>query len=120
MSRESEEYRALKRERCEVLWRAVERLVPDARERAHVVMEGTPLTHERFLSVERGTYGPKVSAREGMFPMPAVEDVDRLMCIGQSTFPGIGVPAVAASGFAAANSLVSVESHLALLRRIGL
>lgn len=120
MRRDSEEYRALKKRRCQVLWKAVEKVVPDARERAHIVMEGTPLTHERFLSVEGGTYGPLMSAKDGTFPLPTVDDVDRLLCIGQSTFPGIGVPAVAASGFAAANSLVPVEKQLQLLDSIGL
>lgn len=120
LSRQSDEYAKLKKERCQCLWRAVERIVPDARDRAHIEMRGTPLTHARFLSVEDGSYGPLVSARDGMFPFPSVEDVNRLLCIGQSTFPGIGVPAVAASGFAAANSLVPVEQHLALLDKIGL
>lgn len=120
--RTSDEYRELKKRRCDVLWRAIERVVPDARERAHIVMEGTPLTHERFLRVDRGTYGPLVSAKKGLFPvpMPSISGIDRLLCIGQSTFPGIGVPAVAASGFGAANSLVPVEQQLQLLDRIGL
>lgn len=40
------------------------------------------------------------------------------MC-GDSTFPGIGVPAVAASGAIAANSLVPVWDHWKMLDRIG-
>jgi phytoene dehydrogenase-like protein len=42
-----------------------------------------------------------------------------LLCCGDSTFPGIGVPAVAASGAIAANTLVPVWDHWALLDRIG-
>jgi len=38
-----------------------------------------------------------------------------LLCCGDSTFPGIGLPAVAASGAVAANSLVSPWKHWALL-----
>lgn len=37
-----------------------------------------------------------------------------------STFPGIGVPAVAASGAIVANSLVSVSQHSQLLDAIGI
>ena len=39
------------------------------------------------------------------------------MC-GDSVFPGIGVPAVAASGANAASSTVSVKEHLTLLDRL--
>ncbi len=42
-----------------------------------------------------------------------------LLCCGDSTFPGIGVPAVAASGQIAANTLVSVFDHWKLLDAIG-
>lgn len=41
-----------------------------------------------------------------------------LLCCGDSTFPGIGLPAVAASGAVAANSLVSPWKHWALLDEI--
>ena len=42
-----------------------------------------------------------------------------LLVCGDSTFPGIGVPAVAASGAIAANSLVPVWDHWKMLDRIG-
>ncbi len=120
MDRRSEEYKALKKERCEVLWKAIEKIIPDARERVHIGLEGTPLTHERFLGIEDGSYGPSISAKDGMFPAADLAGVDSLFCVGQSVFPGIGVPAVAASGFAAANSLVPVEKQMKLLEKIGL
>jgi hypothetical protein len=41
------------------------------------------------------------------------------MCCGDSTFPGIGVPAVAASGAIVANTLVPVWDHWKLLDSIG-
>jgi phytoene dehydrogenase-like protein len=41
-----------------------------------------------------------------------------LWCCGDSTFPGIGVPAVAVSGMVAANSLVSVSQHQGLIDQI--
>lgn len=43
-----------------------------------------------------------------------------LLVCGDSTFPGIGVPAVAASGAIAANSLVPVWDHWKMLDRIGI
>ena len=42
-----------------------------------------------------------------------------LYCCGDSTFPGIGLPAVAASGMIAANTLAPVHKHLDMLREIG-
>jgi phytoene dehydrogenase-like protein len=40
--------------------------------------------------------------------------------VGDYTFPGIGVPATAASGAIAANTLVSVFDHMAMLDKIKL
>ena len=40
-----------------MLWRAVERVIPDIRRRAEVSFVGTPLTQERFVRRARGTYG---------------------------------------------------------------
>ena len=33
-----------------MLWAALERAIPDVRDRAELVLTGTPLTHERYLS----------------------------------------------------------------------
>lgn len=43
--------------REQVLWRAVERCIPDVRERAEFHIVGSPLAHEAFLRRDRGTYG---------------------------------------------------------------
>ncbi|GMH42356.1 hypothetical protein BSKO_10275 [Bryopsis sp. KO-2023] len=114
LDRKSEEYEKLKEERCQVLWNAVERIIPDIRERTEVEFVGTPLTHSRFLRRHRGTYGPAIKAGEGMFPGHKTP-IDGLYTCGDSTFPGIGLPAVGASGFIAANTLVPVWDHLKLL-----
>ncbi|KAM7478788.1 hypothetical protein LguiA_027001 [Lonicera macranthoides] len=45
--------------------------------------------------------------------------IPQLFCCGDSTFPGIGVPAVATSGAIVANSLVSVSQHSQLLDAVG-
>lgn len=119
-----EAYEELKLQRCQCLWDAVEKIIPDARKKAIVTMEGSPLTHERFLNVHRGTYGPETDAAagvNGMLPGQKRHDIaDNLWSVGQSTFPGIGVPAVAASGWIAANGLTDVKSHERLLREIDL
>jgi phytoene dehydrogenase-like protein len=97
----------------------VERIIPDIRKRAEVTMVGTPKTQERFLRRHRGTYGPGfVPASSGSLP-GCKTAVPGLFACGDSTFPGIGLPAVAASGAIAANSLVSVWDHIRLLDEIG-
>jgi len=115
LDRKSDEYKKLKEERAEVLWKAVERVIPDVRSRVEVELVGSPLTHERFLNRPQGTYGPALAAGKAMFPGPGLTGVPGLMCCGDSTFPGIGVPAVAASGITAANTLVPLDKHKELL-----
>jgi phytoene dehydrogenase-like protein len=80
---------------------------------------GTPLTHERFLRRHRGSYGPAISARSGTFPGPKTP-VPGLYACGDSTMPGIGVPAAAASGMMCANTLAPVWSHLQLMDALAL
>ncbi|KAK7376388.1 hypothetical protein VNO78_34672 [Psophocarpus tetragonolobus] len=121
LDRRSAEYRNLKAERSEVMWRAVERAVGPgfSREKCEVKLVGSPLTHERFLRRNRGTYGPAFQAGTDTFPGHSTP-IPQLYCCGDSTFPGIGVPAVAASGAIVANSLVSVSQHSKLLDAIGI
>lgn len=106
-------------ERSQCIWRALERLIPDVRARAELALVGTPLTHERFLRRYKGTYGPAISARTGAFPGPGTPLPGLLRC-GDSCAPGIGVPAAAASGMIAANTLVPVWDHWRLMDALGL
>mmetsp|Transcript_27526 Transcript_27526/g.36083 ORF Transcript_27526/g.36083 Transcript_27526/m.36083 type:complete len:626 (+) Transcript_27526:57-1934(+) len=110
--RNSEEYKKLKEERGDALWKAVERLIPDVRDRAKVSMVGSPLTHARFLRREEGTYGPVLDLVKQNFPQPNIIALDNFYCCGDSIFPGIGVPAVAVSGMNVANTLTPVWKHL--------
>ncbi|XP_072971056.1 prolycopene isomerase, chloroplastic [Typha angustifolia] len=121
LDRKSLEYRRLKEERSEVMWRAVERSLGPGfkRESCDVKLVGTPLTHKRFLRRNRGTYGPAIKAGEATFPGHSTP-IPQLFCCGDSTFPGIGVPAVAASGAIVANTLVSVSQHSDLLDAVGI
>jgi len=104
MDRNSKEYKTLKEERSQVLWRAVEAVIPDARSRVVHDMVGSPLTHARFLRRPRGTYGSATEdyLKDGSTP------IQNLVLCGDGVFPGIGVPSVALSGASAANALVGV------------
>jgi len=115
MDRRSEEYKALKKERAEVLYRALENVIPDIRQRVELELIGTPLTHERFTRRYQGTYGAAYSAAESGFPGPKTP-IPGLYQVGDSTAPGIGVPAVAASGMICANTIVPFSEHSALLQ----
>jgi len=101
------------------MWQALERVIPDIRDRCETVLVGTPLTHARFLRRHHGSYGPAIRAGKGLFPGP-LTPLDGLLCCGDSTFPGIGLPAVAASGLITANTLATVSQHQTLLKHLGL
>lgn len=64
------------------------------------------LTHAYYLRRYQGTYGPAIKAGQGMFPGPHTPIRGLLYRVGDSTTPGIGVPALAASGILCANTLV--------------
>jgi phytoene dehydrogenase-like protein len=116
----SPEYKRLKAERTQVLWEALERVIPDIRSRAELVLEGTPHTHARFLRRHHGSYGPAISARKGSFPGPSSWSIDHFYHVGDSTMPGIGVPAAAASGMIAANTLTPIKDHIELIKSLNL
>jgi prolycopene isomerase len=63
---------------------------------------GTPRTHRRFLGRQNGTYGPIPRQKLlGLLGMPFNRTaVPGLYCVGDSTFPGQGLNAVAFSGYA--------------------
>ena len=73
-------------------------------------MLGTPITHQRFLNTRNGSYGPALSAAEGLFPGNKCPIKNLLLC-GSSTFPGIGIPPAAASGAMAANTILGSSSQ---------
>ena len=101
---DSPEYEALKEKRSQVLWEAVERCIPDVRERCEFSIVGSPLAHEAFLRRDRGTYGMAWAAGTSApyagllknllaFPFPNLKTpIDGLLRCGDSCFPGIGTP----------------------------
>jgi phytoene dehydrogenase-like protein len=111
------DYLQRKRRRAETLYRALERVIPDIRDRVQLELIGTPLTHQRFLRRHQGTYGPAIAAGQGRFPGGRTP-IPGLWQVGDSTLPGIGVPAVAASGILCANGLVSPQESMELLTQL--
>ncbi|KAL7494676.1 hypothetical protein ACHAWT_003398, partial [Skeletonema menzelii] len=101
---QSSTYNALKDARGEALWRAIESIIPDARDRTVLAMLGSPLTHERYLRRPYGSYG---AAFEDCLKDGST-NISNLMLAGDGVFPGIGIPAVALSGASAANGMVKV------------
>ncbi|MCS6815290.1 MAG: carotene isomerase [Cyanobacteria bacterium] len=83
----------------------LERIFPDLSRHIDLQEVGTPRTHRRFLGRIDGTYGPIPSRKLwGLLGMPFNRTtVPGLYCVGDSTFPGQGLNAVAFSGFACAH-----------------
>ncbi|MEO0405817.1 MAG: NAD(P)/FAD-dependent oxidoreductase [Cyanobacteria bacterium P01_A01_bin.135] len=114
-----ENYEARKRQRAEPLFQALERIIPDVRSRSVLELIGTPLTHQHYLRRHQGTYGPAIAAEMGLFPGHRTP-IGGLYRVGDSTRPGIGVPAVAASGILCAHALVKPAQQRSLLNTVGL
>ena len=117
MDRRSEAYQKLKQERSEIMWQGLERVIPNIRDRAELTLVGTPLTHQRYLRRHHGSYGPAHQAGKALFP-GSTTPLSGLLCCGDSTFPGIGIPAVAASGAIAANTIAPLAKHLEILNQL--
>jgi carotene isomerase len=103
-------YEQRKRDLAQPLYRALERIIPDIRQRLVLELIGTPLTHAHYLRRYRGTYGPAIAAGQGSFPS-CHTPIPGLYRVGDSTMPGIGVPAVVASGVLCANTLVDIKTQ---------
>jgi prolycopene isomerase len=107
------EYERRKESAANQLIERLERIFPGLGANLDYQEVGTPRTHRRFLGRYDGTYGPIPSRKlMGLLGMPfnrtAIPD---LYCVGDSTFPGQGLNAVAFSGFACAH-LVATTLNL--------
>lgn len=109
-----DKYEEKKKVRSQTLFRALAKIIPDISDRIILELIGTPLTHSYYLRRYQGTYGPAIPAGKGTFPGPQTP-IPGLYRVGDSTMPGIGVPAVAASGILCANTLVSFQQTAKLL-----
>ncbi|KAL7483842.1 hypothetical protein ACHAW6_009485 [Cyclotella cf. meneghiniana] len=101
---ESSTYEGLKEQRAIPLWRAIESIIPDARNRTVLSLVGSPLTHQRYLRRPCGTYGAAFEdcLKDGITP------IANLLITGDGVFPGIGIPSVALNGASAANGMVGL------------
>ena len=98
------EYEAKKEEAAGRIINRLERIFPGLDAGLDYLEVGTPRTHRRFLGREDGTYGPIPRRKlRGLLGMPFNRTaIPGLYCVGDSTFPGQGLNAVAFSGFACA------------------
>lgn len=90
-------------------------VVPGARQRLDWFTVGSPLTHRHFRRRHQGSYGIKspLNALGSSQTPAAVMAMEGLYCVGDTTFPFVGTPAVAASGMWVANSLAPWRKHWA-------
>lgn len=100
-------YQAQKKAAAERLIARLETIFPNLSSYLDYQEVGTPRTHRRFLGRDDGTYGPIPSRKLlGLLGMPFNRTaVPGLYCVGDSTFPGQGLNAVAFSGFACAHRI---------------
>ncbi|HHP7246137.1 MAG TPA: carotenoid isomerase [Elainellaceae cyanobacterium] len=101
----SSDYNARKEEVAARLIQRLEAIFPGLADAIDFQEAGTPRTHRRFLGRDDGTYGPIPGRRlRGLLGMPFNQtSIPGLYCVGDSTFPGQGLNAVAFSGFACAH-----------------
>lgn len=87
---------------------AVEMLIPGIRAQADLILDGTPVTFERFTGRAFGWVGgfPQINLFQGMAPRLA----RNLWMVGDSIFPGQSTAAVALGGLRVAESVLN---HLA-------
>tara|TARA_Y100000589_G_scaffold221535_1_gene209093 strand:+ start:3208 stop:4731 length:1524 start_codon:yes stop_codon:yes gene_type:complete len=117
LKQNSKEYKKLKEERCEIFLHSLKKIIPDIEERIEIKMLGTPITHKKFTNTESGSYGPAISASKSLFPGCKTK-IDNLLLCGASTFPGIGIPAVAASGAYATEAIIGKKNFKKLIGEI--
>lgn len=96
------EYQHKKEEAAGRLIERLEQIFPGISKGLDYQEVGTPRTHRRFLGRADGSYGPIPRYRlPGLLTMPFNRTpISGLYCVGDSTFPGQGLNAVAFSGFA--------------------
>jgi prolycopene isomerase len=100
-------YEQQKEKQAGILIDRLEKLFPGVDQGLDFLEIGTPRTHRRFLGRVDGSYGPMPQRKlAGLLPMPFNRTkIPGLYCVGDSTFPGQGLNAVAFSGFACAHRI---------------
>jgi len=121
LERGTPEYEKLKEERSAILWRAVEKAIPDVRARVEKSFVGSPLTQQRWQRRHKGTYGGTgwITPDSDTIPITSASTpMDGLLVVGDSNFPGPGVPSVAAHGWSAAHELVPFWKQCEMLDKV--
>ncbi|MGJ5674948.1 MAG: carotenoid isomerase [Nostochopsis sp.] len=100
-------YEAKKAKAARRIIERLEKIFPGLNAGLDYLEVGTPRTHRRFLGRKDGTYGPIPRRKlRGLLAMPFNRTaIPGLYCVGDSTFPGQGLNAVAFSGFACAHRI---------------
>jgi prolycopene isomerase len=101
----AKEYEQRKEEKAGKMIERLEKIFPGLDIGLDYLEIGTPRTHRKFLGRDDGSYGP-IPRRKllGLLGMPFNRTtIPGLYCVGDSTFPGQGLNAVAFSGFACAH-----------------
>lgn len=103
------DYEAQKQELTRQVLQRLEQLFPGLQANLDHCEVGTPRTHRRFLGRFNGTYGPIPAGTPwGLLGMPFNRTaIPGLYCVGDSTFPGQGLNAVAFSGFACSHRVAT-------------
>ena len=101
----SSDYKTKKERDAMNLIKRLEALWPGLSDCIELMEVGTPRTHRKFLGRINGSYGPIPRKTPlGLLGVPFNRTaVPNLYCVGDSTFPGQGLNAVAFSGFACAH-----------------
>ncbi len=109
----TQEYNEKKEDSAQRLIKRLESIIPGLEAGLDYKEVGTPRSHRRFLGRDDGTYGPIPRKKlPGLLTMPFNKTaIPGLYCVGDSTFPGQGLNAVAFSGFACAHR-VGVDLNL--------
>ena len=103
-TRGSESYRIAKEEFADPIISRIESILPGLSKAIELKVLATPLTHERYLSRFKGSYGPLLKAGQHLLQKPQNRtSVKNLYMAGDSTFPGQGVIAVTYSGVSCAS-----------------
>jgi prolycopene isomerase len=99
------DYAQKKAQDAQCLIERLSKIWPGLAEAITFMEVGTPRTHRRFLGRMGGTYGPIPSGIPlGLLGTPFNRTaIKGLYCVGDSTFPGQGLNAVAFSGIACAH-----------------
>jgi prolycopene isomerase len=101
------EYEQKKEEAAGRIIDRLEKIFPGLDAGLYYMEVGTARSHQRFLGRADGTYGPIPRQKlKGLVGMPFNRtSMPGLYCVGDSTFPGQGLNAVAFSGFACAHRI---------------